>query len=433
MTHAIPQTIPTGAALHLQDRPIVHRETGTYTLFPADTVRNAERLLATIGVDSVEKIDPRYTDGIPIFRLNKSRFKAKCHRQACHWAAPPTALNNPPRETYGKGMTEDQSLASAMMEAIERYSGQKFCHSAVIRADYEEVRDVAVDPSEFAFPDLPLKCEDCLEADYFCYQGLAKVSREWVWGYALSSGKAVLVPAALVYYPYVSRDNLSFMFNDTGGLAAGNTLEEAVLQGIAEVIERDALYYAFNQRNLAGMPVLDLKKGARGYIAAFLRKVPPEGIFAFRIENEKMQLGLATFSAFMCYKMGGQRYYFGGSGTSLDPEAALLRALTEMEQQKIRQKIYYPFDPNDLVLHPGNGALPFSSAERVAPGPNIKEHIDFYLDRLASKGMDVIAVDLTHPVIGIPVVRVIIPGMIAYSGSPIKESVLLDSMRTCHG
>jgi len=55
------------------------------------------------------------------------------------------------------------------------------------------------------------------------------------------------------------------------------------------------------------------------------------------------------------------------------------------------------------------------------------------LDRLLKNDMDVIVVDLTHPEIGIPVVRVLIPQLISYSGSPIKESLLRDIMENFGG
>jgi len=49
------------------------------------------------------------------------------------------------------------------------------------------------------------------------------------------------------------------------------------------------------------------------------------------------------------------------------------------------------------------------------------------------ENVEVIVVDLTHPEIGIPVVRVIIPQLISYSGSPIKESLLKGVMMSLGG
>jgi ribosomal protein S12 methylthiotransferase accessory factor len=424
--------IPGNLSIELRDGKIIHTETGSYTVLPPDTIITAEEVFERIGVVSVEQINPKFTDGVPIFRLNEASGKAKCHRQACQWAPPPTPLNNPPKESFGKGMTLEQSKASAMMEAVERYCGQRFPHSRVIKATYEEVRDYAIHPSEFNLPTLPLKCENCVERNRGCFQELQNVCQEWTWGYSLITKAPVLIPSAVVYYPYISESNISFIFNDTGGLSAGNTLEEAILQGIAEVIERDALYYAFNLDNLRSMPMVNFKNTKNRHIRKFITEVlPPERIFAFYIQNKNLELNIASFGAFICYKIGSEHSYFGGSGTSLNPEIALLRALTELEQQKVRQKVFVEFDPGDLLSHNG---LRREDAINLEAIPNqstddIRKDIELYLDRLLINDTDVIIINLTHPEIGIPVVRVVIPKLISYSGSPIKESVFINMIR----
>lgn len=411
----------------LRDGKIIYSETGSFTLLPSETIQRAEKVLQKIGVVSVEQIDPKYTDGVPIFKLNEAPAKARCHRQACYWSFPPTLLNNPPRESFGKGMTVEQSKASAMMEAVERFCGQKFPHHQVIQATYEDVRYYAIPLSKFNFPLPPPKCENCGEKDWDCFADLQKVCQEWSWGYSLTHRRPVLIPAALVYYPYISKDYTSFMYNDTGGLSAGNTIEEAILQGIAEVIERDALYFAFNLGNLKDKPILDFRCSKNRYIQKFIRDIlPPERVFSFQIKNETLNLAIPTFTAFVCYLTENGPCYFGGSGTSLDPEVGLLRALTELEQQKIRQKFFVAFDPNQLVTHnnPGPRNTFFLGEKSNQSTGNVKQDIELLLGQLLKEGMDVIVVDLTHPEIGIPVVRVIIPQLISYSGSPIKESLL---------
>ncbi|MGI6775078.1 YcaO-like family protein [Acetomicrobium sp.] len=425
--------VPKDIEIELKDREIIFKETGSYTTLPTDTIVEAAGVLNKIGVDKIELINPRFTDNIPIFRLNEASVKAKCHRQACLWSPSPTLLNDPPRESFGKGVTLEQSLASAMMEAIERYCGQRFSHSKIINVSYEKVKDYALNPYEFNFPTVPLKCKNCASRDKDCFQELTNVCQEWSWGYSLIHKKPVLIPSALVYYPYISASGISFMFNDTGGLASGNTLEEAILQGISEVIERDALYYAYNLENLKNMYVIKFNNTKNSYIQNFINKaLPHETIFSHHIKNENFNIGIPTISTFICYGQRKERRYFGGSGTNLDPEVALLRALTEMEQQKVRQKFLVELSPSYLIKHDGVGVKKCISIEKI---PNqstgyIKKDIGFCLDRLAKNNTDVIVVDLTHSDIGIPVVRIVIPKLISYSGSLIKESVMLDAMES---
>ena len=429
-------TIPHNIEIKFRDGKIIHTETGSYTVLPPDTIITVEKVYEKIGVDKVEQVDPRFTDGVPIFRLNETPIKAKCHRQACQWSPEPSPLNDPPRETFGKGMTVQQSKASATMEAVERYCGQKFPHNRIVKANYEEVADYAIHPSAFNFPALPPKCSLCSDRDWDCFRELEKTCQEWSWGYSLINRRPVLVPSALVYYPYISNDDTSFIFNDTGGLSAGNTTEEAILQGIAEVIERDALYYAFNLGNLKDMPMVNFKNAKNKYIQKFIAEVlPPEGIFAFYIQNKELDLNIPSFSAFICYRIGEGRHYFGGSGTNLNPEVALLRALTELEQQKIRQKVFMEFDSNTLIMHRGfaqDGTIALEAIPNQSTG-NIKSDIELYLNRLSKNDTDVIVVNLTHPDVRIPVVRILIPKLIAYSGSEIRESVFLDVMKAYGG
>ncbi len=419
----------------MRETKIVYRETGVYSLHPSETITRVEPLLQRMGVVKVEEIDPRLTDGIPIFRLNEAPVKPWCHRYACKWAPPPTPLNDPPRESFGKGMTPDQSKASAMMEAVERYCGQRFPHSRVIRAGYEEVRPRAVPLSDFRFPELPPKCERCGERENGCFRSLYDVCDEWSWGYSLVKKMPVLIPSAVVYYPYISERNLSFIYNDTGGLAAGNTLEEAILQGIAEVIERDALYYAFNGYHLGEMEILDLEDVGNGFLKQFLCRVPGRSIFAFHIRNKELGLDVPTFSAFVCYRMGNGRRYFGGSGTSLDPEVALLRALTELEQQKVRQKLMTPPDAEHLIIHdhPGSGRKLCLKDLSRTKWTDIKNEIETCLEMFSEKGLDVVVVNLTHPALAIPVVRVVIPNLISYSGSTVGESIFFEAMKASGG
>ncbi|MEM3586338.1 MAG: YcaO-like family protein [Candidatus Jordarchaeaceae archaeon] len=384
-----------------------------------------------IGIEKIELINPEYTDNIPIFRINEAMGKWKCHRALYRWSKPPSPLNRPPREVFGKGITVHQSKASAVMEAVERYCAQIFPHNNIIYANYEEVQNWAVHPSKFKFPEsIPQKCWYCMARDFKCFNNLTNF-HEWTWGFSLLKKKGILVPAALVYYPYMSRNGISFLFNDTGGLASGNTIEEAILSGIAEVIERDAVYNVFNSENISNIQFLEFKNSQNKFIKEFIDKaVPPEKIFAFLISN-RIMLNIPTIVTFLCYKIGKVGFLFGGAGTHLNPEIALLRALTEMEQQKVRKKILMEFNKSNLLCSNETSTLGNSISIEEIPNKstnNIKKDIEVYLRELSKINADVIIVNLTHPNIRVPVVRVIVPELISYGGMMIKESLLMNIM-----
>jgi YcaO-like protein with predicted kinase domain len=426
------RSIPSEIAINLKPDNIIYSENGSFTVSVGDTIRKAERVIHKIGITQVYRSDQQGTIRLPIVRLNKALWKAKCHRMACRFAHPPTLLNRPPREVFGKGVSEEQCKASAMMEAIERYCGQRFAHSRTVIARYEEIKDWAVDPNEFRFPSVPPKCSFCMDRERDCFKELDKVSKEWTWGYSLLRNLPVLVPSAIVYYPYISEEGLSFMFNDTGGLSAGNTVEEAILQGIAEIVERDALYYTFNLGNLKNAHLVNIRKSRNKHIRECIPCIDPlEGVFIFSISNRAIGLKIPSFSAFVCYIIGNSRRYFGGSGTNLNPEIGLLRALTEMEQQKVRQGVTGRLNTSALVTQKKNQrekALSLCEIPDRSTG-NVKKDIEIYLNELSSIGTDVIVVNLTHPEVNIPVVRVLVPRLISYSGSAIKEDIFVQGMK----
>jgi ribosomal protein S12 methylthiotransferase accessory factor len=416
--------------MEIRSIKIVNGETGSRSLHPLNTLEKTSTILQKIGVEKVELIDLKYTDNIPIFRVNEAGGKWYCHRALYYWSRPPSPLNKPPREFYGKGITIHQSRASAIMEAIERYCAQIFPHSRVIHASYEEVEKYAIHPSSFSLPKLiPPKCWYCMERGFRCFHDLNDVCYEWTWGFSLIRRKPVLVPASLVYYPYMSRSGVSFMFNDTGGLASGNTLEEAILSGLAEVVERDALYNTFNSENIDNIKPIEINDLNNKYIMKFFSNIPQDRVFIFLIEN-KVKINIPTVVAFICYVAGGVGIIFGGSGTHLELEVALLRAITEMEQQKVRKKILMEFNKNNLLSSrnpPINNTTSIKQIYSKSTG-DLGMDIDLYLKELSKNNMDAIVVDLTHPDIGIPTVRVIVPELISYSGIPIRESFLINIM-----
>jgi len=61
----------------------------------------------------------------------------------------------------------------------------------------------------------------------------------WVKGVELNSNQETWVPAIAVFHPYVSKMDLPLFRTSTNGLACGNNLEEAVLHGLCEVVERN--------------------------------------------------------------------------------------------------------------------------------------------------------------------------------------------------
>jgi ribosomal protein S12 methylthiotransferase accessory factor YcaO len=299
------------------------------------------------------------------------------------------------RISCGKGLSPGQALASACMELLERHCAAPRRHDAVRQVPYTRVAGEAVDPRRFVL------------AAKMAYDPTAKI--DWVWGYSLTRAVPVLVPANLVFYPYAPRRGSQVIAGtDSNGLGAGNNMEEAVLHGLLEVIERDAVMISeYNRLPAPGIPprglpdacrpVLDLLEKA-GYRWSF-KAVPTDWPFPV----------VAAFIA----REKDPRDRSVAFGSHLGRAQALERALTEAIQ----------------VLPPSAnhaGWLRSGSSERYArraskkkafarladhPTDDIKTGIERCVAVLRDAGSEVIVVDLSLPDIPFPAVRVLATGL----------------------
>ena len=389
---------------------IRYTETGTYTHPPCETIKNVLRHKARIGVNKLEKIDPEITYNIPIYIINQPETKYKCHRKAIQRPRLSPRLSL----AYGKGFTDNQSKASALMESLERYSAQ--INQSRIYED--ETRYEYIDKENFNAPEVtPPKCWNCPELDINCYRTLDDFDR-WVRGYSLTRDKPVMVPAAVTFYPYIEKRR-SYIYNDTGGLASGNTLTEAIRNGVAEVIERDALYHTYNREKILNMRKITGVKGSKVINKFYNESIPVDRIISFKIKNPELKIRFITISSMVIVGQGKSMQVFGGSGTHLRPQVAMLRALTELVQQKIRKGIHRKIHTNKFLewSRYGEQILGFDDFDYI------EEELEIILRDLEKTGYEVLYVNLTDPRIGIPVVRVLIPGLVNY-GAPFKYSLL---------
>ncbi len=308
----------------------------------------------------------------------------------------------------GKGATEMAARVSAIMEGLERFSaeinGREF-----ITAPYEALvfegkkallPDLLILP-EYAQPEFPLP---------------------WYPAYDIMKNKEILVPIHAVFHPVPSIMGRLFRTN-TNGIASGNTLEEAVLHGLCEVIERDAWSLAEASGN-GGPIITDITNPmALSLIESFHR----EGVDVI-LRDITNDIGIPTIVAVGDdVTLKDPTLLCIGIGTHPCPEIAIIRALTEVAQSRATQIHGAREDTNEGHFKRQIG---YDRAKRLnrkwfAETSTIKEsellavRTDDFLDdineilkRLAVIGITrVIVADVTLKEIGIPVVRVIVPGL----------------------
>jgi ribosomal protein S12 methylthiotransferase accessory factor len=234
-----------------------------------------------------------------------------------------------------------------------------------------------------------------------------------------------LVPRACVSLDTTWRSRPAFEVSSTG-LASGNSLVEAMLHGLCEVLERDA---EAAWRRSGGDRRIVLDSVTDPACCDLIGRIVAAGsrVFAWDLgASELAAIGVAiledprepAWRALGCYQ---------GFGAHLAPEIALSRALTEAAQTRLtyiagaRDDFFAAdyaraTDP-ELVAAlwarwtgPCEEPVLFADLPNLEDNPSLGATLAVLVARVAAGGHDVIAVDLTHPELGVPVVKVIVPG-----------------------
>lgn len=175
---------------------------------------------------------------------------------------------------YGRAESLEKSELVAILEAVERYAGHRpRAGQATLRGSYLDLLD-RYGSAQIADPRSFILHGEMQYADPAF--GLRRYDPEldcnWCWGYSLVRNQAVLVPEQLVYYrtgTSLQRPTNRFVFDSSNGCSLGGCIEEAILGGLYELVERDAYltaWYAQHPlRRIANETVTDAK--ARALIA----------------------------------------------------------------------------------------------------------------------------------------------------------------------
>ncbi|HUU80230.1 MAG TPA: YcaO-like family protein, partial [Acidobacteriota bacterium] len=266
------------------------------------------------------------------------------------------------------------------------------------------------------------------------------------WGYNLTREKEVLIPF-----------NWFFAINEFNGPSAGNCVEEAVLQGICELVERHVS--SIVSRNRLKTPALDLRSVSDPLVVEMIKKYQNVGVKLYA-SDFSLDTGIPSVGvlAYDPSTFPEKSEIVWTAGTTPNPQKALNRALTEVAQlagdfntcsNYVASGLpkFKNLAEADFVTNPETSVavshLPDISNE------NIRVEAENCISSLSRIGMEVILVDVTHPKLEIPAFYTIIPGahfreravgtsvgmfsakLIAESGDPrwaLKELRMMDDL-----
>lgn len=155
--------------------------------------------------------------------------------------------------TGSEHWSRDAAEAAAIGEALERYSGSYVPQERIIVASADELGADAVEPERFA-----LFSGDQYSRGGFPFRPFRRDTVVgWVEGFSVPDGRRAFLPAQLVFMPWERRAPREVRIGHatSSGLACAATLEEAILVGLLELVERDAFMLVWHNR--LSLPLLD--------------------------------------------------------------------------------------------------------------------------------------------------------------------------------
>jgi len=311
------------------------------------------------------------------------------------------------KKQMGKGSTPEQSRASACMELGERFSFFSFLRDAdnFLTGDYAamEAQGYPVVPIEALLQSV----HDTEQSPEQLRQLLAGLPLKWTWALRLSDNRPLLVPFSWFY-----------AINEFNGPSAGNTYEEAVLQGISEVVERHVC--ALITRDHIPTPAIDPASITDPVALDLLAKFRKNGIEVY-LNDFSLDTGIPTVGALAwdpaTFPRLSEIVYT--AGTTPDATKALIRALTEVAQLagdfNTGSNYVASGLPKPLSLDEVGHVAASGRAIRLDEMADLKDadifrEIENCVAALQRTNMEVLVVNTTHPELQIPAIYTIIPG-----------------------
>lgn len=318
--------------------------------------------------------------------------------------------------SLGKGVSSTQAQLSALGEALERKAAQYQGDEPLICALPDELPGKAYLPQDLAafsraqYAYFAQARQASLQEPQWVKPYNTFTPMHWCPAWNLTQQTTIYMPAAfcLADTPFDDRDYSIYTHN---GNSAGATIEEAILQGMLELIERDAAaIWWYNRTPRPQMSLSVITHEQRKVIANTL-----DAEWDYWLLNISHDLPAVCCVAVGQHKINGG--YVLGFGCHLEVSVAAQRALTELFQLIcIKDKVSGPFDFKAIKPHPflyprintaPQNAQDFNTPQDVS----LHTYIMDLIDTLRVKHLDVCVVNYSRADIPLKTLKVVVPGL----------------------
>ena len=337
-------------------------------------------------------------------------------------------------QSGGKGKTDIQSKASGLSEALERFSAVYNADPIDVCTAFSQIESNAIHPNNMLlFSDKQYESRETWNQLSGKFQYVPEPFDEseaiaWTNMWSLTHEQSRYVPSSYCYYGFDGAGS-TYCKADSNGLASGNNIEEAIIYGLFELAERDAVSIWWYNR--LQHPAVDLDSFNDPYFQSVQHFLQGLGrkLWVLDLTND---LGIPTFVAVSPKSGSETQDILLGFGAHFDAHTAITRSILEVFQSlpavsksisERRSQLMPDFADvlkwwetatvdNQPYLMPCNDRQIKTSQEYTSHETvNLKILIDSYVESFHKLGLEVLVLNMTRPGIGMPVARVIVPGL----------------------
>ena len=333
----------------------------------------------------------------------------------------------------GKGITDAQARVSALCEALERYSGVFRGEEPRITSTARALGDRAIDPRDYMlFSKDQYRDRDRWNAqdrrlDMIPLPFDVDLEMEWSPLWSLTRQDFRYMPTSLCYYSYPATPEEFYCLPESNGCAGGNTHEEAMLQGFMELVERDAV--AVWWYNRLRRPAVDLDSFNDPFIQnlrAHYRDLSRD-LWVLDLTHD---LGIPAFIAISRRVDRAIEDIIFAPAAHFEARLGIVRALTELNQMlpgvstSKPDGTGYGYDDPEAIHWWRNATLenqPYLNPSGETPkrredyspvrNDDLLDDILHCRSIVEGLGLEMLVLDQTRPDIGLPVVKVVVPGL----------------------
>ena len=361
---------------------------------PDQTVELFLQKLATLDLEILSEIK----------RIDNGRLDIPVYFSVCGEDA--VALTGTKKQ-MGKGASPIQAKASACMELAERFSFFSFKNDPenFLVGDYATLRQSGYPVLDIAF--LLQSVHDTTTGKELLERLLTGIPLQWTWATNMTRGGDILIPFSWFY-----------AINEFNGPSAGNTYEEAALQGLCEIVERHVCSLINNQK--LSTPRIDPASVRDPVGRDLLEKFAANGIELY-LNDFSLNTGICTVGALAIdrttFPASSEIVYT--AGTTPGAEKALIRAVTEIAQlagdfnsnsNYVASGLPKPLSMGEVAyLTETETTITMQEMVNLSDN-NIKVEVENCIASLHRIGMEVFMIDTTHPRLQIPALYTVVPG-----------------------